>query len=77
MSDWHGVNGQPPFVVEDQQDDLKKIPGLVWPDDEETVGRIVIAEVVDNELVFDGMVNVAIDASVLAGRRVDLHGSQS
>ena len=38
-SDSHGVNGHPPFVVEDQHDDLKKVPGLVWPDDEETVGR--------------------------------------
>ena len=38
-SDWHGVNCRPPFVVEDQHDDLKKVPGLVWTDDEETVGR--------------------------------------
>ena len=67
----------PPFVVEDQHDDLKKVPGLVWPDHEETVRRIVIADVVDNESVFDGMVNVAIGTVVLSSRRVDLHGPQS
>ena len=52
---WHGVNGYPAFVVEDQHDDLKKIAGTVRPDEEETVGQVVIAEVVDKELVFDAM----------------------
>ena len=37
------------------------------------MGRVVIAEIVDNELMFDGMTNVAIGAAVLAGRRVDFH----
>ena len=71
------MDGHPAVVVEDQHDDLKKIAGTVRPDEEETVGQVVIAEVVDKELVFDGMVNVAIDASVLAGRRGSLRRSQS
>ena len=67
------MDGHPSFVVEDQHDDLKKIAGLVWSDHQETVGRIIIAKVVDNELMVDGMVNVAVGTAMLAGRRVDLH----
>ena len=67
------MNGHLSFVVEDQHDDFKKVPGSVGSEHQETVGRVVIAEVVDNELMFDAMVDVAIDTAMLAGRRVDLH----
>ena len=65
------MNGHLSFVVEDQHDDFKKVPGSVGSEHQETVGRLVVAEVVDNELMFDGVVDVAIGAAVLAGRRVD------
>ena len=67
------MNSHLSFVVEDQHDDFKKVPGSVGSEHQETVGRVVIAEIVDNELMFDGMTNVAIGAAVLAGRSVDLH----
>ena len=69
------MNGHLSFVVENQQDAFEKVPGRAGSDHQETVGRIVIAEVVDNELLFDGVVDVDIGTAVHAGRRVDLHGS--
>ena len=47
----------------------------VGSEHQETVGRLVVAEIVDDEWLFDGVVEVAIGAVVLAGRRVDFHGS--
>ena len=70
------MDGHPPFVVEDQHDDLENIAGVVRSDDEKAVRRIVVAEVVDYELVFDGVMDVVIRATVLACRRVDLHEEQ-
>ena len=67
------MNSHLSFVVEDQHDDFKKVPGSVGSEHQETVGRVVIVEIVDNELMFDGMTNVAIGAAVLAGRSVNIN----
>ena len=45
------MDRHPAFVVEDQHDDLKNLPGGVGPADEQTVGRVVVTEIVDGKLV--------------------------
>lgn len=60
------MNGHPPFVVEDQHDDLEDVAGWVWAEDEEAIRGVVVAEVVDDDLVFDSVLDVVVGAAMFA-----------
>ncbi len=57
------MDGHCSFVVEDQDDDFEEVPGRVGSENEETVRRVVVAEIVDDELVVDGVSDVLVGAS--------------
>ena len=54
-----------------KHDDLEKIRGAVGTDDEPTVG--IVAQILDDHRVPDGVQHVLIDDAVAAGCGVDLH----
>lgn len=55
----------------DEHDDFEEAGSTVWTDDQPSVG--VLAEVVDDHGVFDGVKDVVVSDPVATGRRVDLH----
>ena len=55
----------------DEDDDLKEVRGVVGADDQPSVR--VLAQVVDDHGVFDGVEDVVVSDAVAAGGRVDLH----
>ncbi len=69
------MHGHCSFVVKDQEDDFEEVTDLVGSENEGTVGRIVVAKVIDDELVIEGVLDVFVGASVSACRGVELHKS--
>ena len=55
----------------DEHREFGEVGGVVGADDEPPVG--ILAEVVDEEGVFDGVEHVVVGDAVAASRRVDLH----
>ena len=55
----------------DEHDDFEEVRSAVGADDEPSVR--VVAEVVDDQRVLDGVEDVVVSDPVTAGGRVDLH----
>ena len=63
------ISSSPSAVIRD--DDLEKVAGMIGTDDQPSVG--FLADVVNDESVFDGVEDVAVCDAVAAGGRMNLH----
>lgn len=58
-------------VTRDEHDDLEQVAGAIWTDDQPSIG--ILAEIVDDESVPDGMGDVVVAHAVASSRSLDLN----